>query len=126
CVTCSVAERGRGAVELLGSAGSGVVLVDRRCCGRPAISKGMLPEARELARWNVARLHPYAARGVGIVGLEPSCLLTARDEWVDLLRTDEARGVARQSLLLEEFLMRERARGLTLAFQSPDQKGLLP
>jgi len=124
-LTYNVPEIGRAAVQLLEAAGYRVVLVDRKCCGRPAISKGMLDEARELARWNVARLHPYAARGVGIVGLEPSCLLTARDEWVDLLRTDEARTVARQSLLIEEFLMRERARGLTLAFAGNGRKALL-
>ncbi len=124
-LTYNVPEIGRAAVQLLESAGYRVVLVDRKCCGRPAISKGMLEEARELARWNVAQLHPYAARGVGIVGLEPSCLLTARDEWVDLLRTDEARVVARQSLLLEEFLMRERAHGLTLSFKSQGGQALL-
>ncbi len=124
-LTYNVPEIGRAAVQLLETAGYRVVLVDRKCCGRPAISKGMLDEARELARWNVARLHPYAARGVGIVGLEPSCLLTARDEWVDLLRTDEARTVARQSLLLEEFLMRERRQGLTLPFAGNGRKALL-
>jgi Fe-S oxidoreductase len=51
-----------------------------------------------------------------VVGLEPSCLLTLRDEYVDLLRTDAARAVARSSYLLEEFLLRERARGLELAW----------
>ena len=124
-VTNNVPEIGRAAVQLLEAAGYRVVLVDRKCCGRPAISKGMLDEARELAAWNVARLHPYAARGVAIVGLEPSCLLTARDEWIDLLRTDEARTVARQSLLLEEFLLRERQRGLTLPFIGHARKALL-
>jgi FAD/FMN-containing dehydrogenase/Fe-S oxidoreductase len=124
-LTYNVPEIGRAAVQLLETAGYRVVLIDRKCCGRPAISKGMLDEARALAAWNVARLHPYATRGVGIVGLEPSCLLTARDEWVDLLRTDEARTVARQSLLLEEFLMRERQRGLTLAFAGNGRKALL-
>src|SRR2546422_7521300 len=76
----------------------------------------MLDEAREHAAWNVARLAPYARRGVAIVGLEPSCSLTLRDGWVDLLRTDDARAVAEPSLLLEQFLLRERERGLTLRF----------
>jgi Fe-S oxidoreductase len=62
---------------------------------------------------------------VAVVGLEPSCLLTLRDEWVDLLRTDEARAVARQSFLLEEFLARERGRGLELAFKGRGRKALL-
>jgi Fe-S oxidoreductase len=115
-VTYNAPEIGQAAVGLLEAGGYRVLLVDRECCGRPLISKGMLTEARELARRNVARLHPYAARGVAIVGLEPSCLLTLRDEWVDLLRSDEARTVARQSALLEQFLLRERERGLSLPF----------
>src|SRR5207247_2426396 len=79
-------EIARAAVEVLEAAGYRVVLVDRKCCGRPLISKGMLTQAREHAAWNVAQLAPYARRGVAIVGLEPSCLLTLRDETVDLLR----------------------------------------
>jgi FAD/FMN-containing dehydrogenase/Fe-S oxidoreductase len=116
---------GEAAVHLLEAGGYQVVLVDRKCCGRPMISKGMLTEAREHARYNVERLHPYAARGVAIVGLEPSCLLTLRDEWVDLLRTDAARVVARQSALLEQFLLQERERGLGLAFARHGRQALL-
>ena len=115
-VTYNTPEIGQAAVRLLEGAGYRVVLVERKCCGRPLISKGMLDEAREHAAWNVARLAPHARRGVAIVGLEPSCLLTLRDESVDLLRTDDARVVAEQSLLLEQFLMAERERGLTLRF----------
>ncbi|HEU4368530.1 MAG TPA: FAD-linked oxidase C-terminal domain-containing protein [Methylomirabilota bacterium] len=124
-VTHNTPEIGHAAVQLLEAAGYRVVLIDRKCCGRPLISKGMLAEAREHAAWNVARLHPYAARGVAIVGLEPSCLLTLRDEYVDLLRTDETRAVARQSALLEQFLLRERERGLTLDFRANGREALL-
>jgi len=124
-VTYNAPEIGRAAVELLEAAGYKVELVDRKCCGRPLISKGMLDEAREHARWNVERLFPWVARGVAVVGLEPSCLLTVRDEWVDLLRTDEARQVARSSFLLEEFLLRERARGLELRFKPGARRALL-
>jgi FAD/FMN-containing dehydrogenase/Fe-S oxidoreductase len=123
--TYNVPEIACAAVEVLEAAGYRVVLVDRKCCGRPLISKGMLAEAKEHAAWNVARLAPYARRGVAIVGLEPSCLLTLRDETVDLVRTDDARAVARQSVLFEEFLQRERARGLTLAFAAHGKKALL-
>ena len=124
-VTYNVPEIARAAVEVLESAGYRAVLVDRKCCGRPLISKGMLTQAREHAAWNVAQLAPYARRGVAIVGLEPSCLLTLRDETVDLLRTDDARAVARQSLLFEEFLVRERGRGLALRFGANGRKALL-
>jgi Fe-S oxidoreductase len=124
-VTYNTPEIGRAAVELLETAGYRVVLVDRKCCGRPLISKGMLDVARDHAAWNVARLAPYARRGVAIVGLEPSCLLTLRDEYVDLLRTDDARIVADASALLEQFLLRERERGLTLPFSGNGRKALL-
>src|SRR5881296_465777 len=124
-VTYNTPEIGRAAVELLETAGYRVVLVDKKCCGRPLISKGMLTEARAHAAWNVDRLAPHARRGVPIVGLEPSCLLTLRDESVDLLRTDDARTVARHAFLLDEFLQRERARGLELRFAGDGRKVLL-
>lgn len=74
------------------------------CCARTYISAGFLDEARaELAR-TVAVLAPLAERGLPIVGLEPSCLLTLRDEAPDLVPGPEARLVARQSQLLDEFL----------------------
>ncbi len=123
--TYHVPEIGRAAVELLEAAGYRVLLADRKCCGRPLISKGMLEEARAHAAWNVERLAPHAARGVPVVGLEPSCLLTLRDESVDLLRTDEARAVAGASFLLEEFLLRERERGLELPFRAAGRRVLL-
>ncbi len=116
---------GRAAVGLLERAGYRVTLVDKKCCGRPLISKGMLAEAKAHADWNVERLLPYATRGVAIVGLEPSCLLTLRDEYVDLLRSDAARQVAKQSFLLEEFLDRERRKGLSLPFGGNGRKVLL-
>ena len=124
-VTYNAPEIGRAAVEVLEVAGYRVEMVDRKCCGRPLISKGMLDEARASAAFNVARLHPFAVRGIAVVGLEPSCLLTLRDEYVDLLRSEEARLVARSAFLLEEFLLRERARGLTLRFRDGARRALL-
>ncbi|MBI2154624.1 MAG: FAD-binding protein [Candidatus Rokubacteria bacterium] len=124
-VTYNAPQIGWAAVQLLERAGYAVRLVDKRCCGRPLISKGMLAEAKVHAVWNVERLLPYAERGVAIVGLEPSCLLTLRDEYVDLLRSDAARQVAKQSFLLEEFLQRERRNGLSLPFAGNGRRALL-
>src|SRR2546428_5423488 len=123
--TYNVPEIARAAVEVLEAGGELRVLAGRQCVGPPLPSHGRLAEAREHATWNVRRLAPYARRGVAIVGLEPSCLLTLRDETVDLVRTDDARAVARQSFLFEEFLLRERARGLTLTFGAAGRKALL-
>jgi len=71
----------------------------------------MLDEARADAQSNVATLQPLARRGVPIVGLEPSCLLTLRDEYPELVRDEAARAVARQAFLLEEFLAAEEKAG---------------
>ena len=90
------------------------------------ISKGMLGQAKENAAWNVDRLAAYAEKGTPIVGLEPSCLLTLRDEYPDFLRTATAKKVAEQSFLLEEFVTREQGAGkLTLNFSSNGRKALL-
>ena len=98
-------EVGRAAVRLLEALGYEVVLAAQTgCCGRPAISKGMLGTARDWARRNVDALMPYAERGLPIVGTEPSCLLSFRDEYPDLLRDDASRAVAAQTFLLDELV----------------------
>ena len=95
---------GMAATRLLERAGFAVGLVDRKCCGRPMISKGMLDAAKANAQYNVDLLYPYVEQGAYVVGCEPSCLLTLRDEYPDLLRSPEADRVAEKSMLLEEFL----------------------
>ena len=75
------------------------------------ISKGMLSQAKENAAWNVGKLTAYAEKGTPVVGLEPSCLLTLRDEYPDFLRTEAAKKVAANSFLLEEFVAREQGAG---------------
>ena len=95
------------ATRLLEHVGYRVMTVPKRCCGRPAISKGMLQEARDYAAWNVARLLPHVEQGVPVVGLEPSCILTLRDEYPDLLRSEPSRLLAGRTLLIEELLTQE-------------------
>jgi Fe-S oxidoreductase len=81
------------------------------CCGRTFLSAGMVDQARgELDRL-VRTFAPFAARGVPIVGLEPSCLLTLRDELLSLRSDDDAKSVSAQALLFEEFLVREAEAG---------------
>ena len=99
------------ATRFLERSGYPVLLIDKRCCGRPMISKGMLSQAKENAVWNVDKLAPYAEKGIPIVGLEPSCLLTLRDEYPEFIRTNTAKKVAANSFLLEEFVQREQAAG---------------
>ena len=99
-------EIGIAATRLLEAAGFDVMLAAKRCCGRPAISKGMLREARSLAEANVEILYPYVQEGHAIVGCEPSCLLSLRDEYPDLVPGPESEAVAKASFLIEEFLGR--------------------
>jgi FAD/FMN-containing dehydrogenase/Fe-S oxidoreductase len=103
-----------------------VLLVGKKCCGRPMISKGMLSQAKENAAWNVDRLAPFAEQGTPIVGLEPSCLLTLRDEYPEFLRSSAAANVAAHSYLFEEFVMRELGAGrMKLAGKGQGRKLLL-
>jgi FAD/FMN-containing dehydrogenase/Fe-S oxidoreductase len=102
----------RAAVELLERAGAAVELAGHRCCGRPLISKGLAGPARDAARDTVERLAPLAEAGVPIVGLEPSCILTLRDEYLYLLPDDpRARVVAEHAVTLEELLVRWSSEG---------------
>ena len=103
-------EVGIAATRIIEALGYQVVRVENRaCCGRPSISKGLLDDARELARRNVSALVDYAASGTPIVGTEPSCLLTLRDEYPLLLGGEAAATVASQALLLDEWLASELA-----------------
>ena len=95
---------GIAAVELLERAGFNVVLANSVCCGRPMLSKGLVDRAKINARQIVDQLYPYAVEGIPIVGCEPSCLLTFRDEYPDLLQDDKSRVLAGQSYLIDEFL----------------------
>lgn len=95
------------ATEVLEAAGFEVVLPGHKCCGRPMISKGLVDSARVAARDTVKRLAPFARQGLPIIGLEPSCILTLRDEYLYLLPDDEdARLVAQNALTYEEFFAR--------------------
>ena len=99
-------EIGQAAIELLEGAGWEVTLADDVCCGRALISKGLLEEARSTHIRLVERLGPPARAGVPIVGCEPSCILTLRDELPDLLpeKSEDAEAVARQARLADDLI----------------------
>ncbi len=83
------------------------VIVPREwfCCGRTWMSKGFVEEARRQARRTVDVLYPYVAEGVPVVGLEPSCLLSLRDEYHYLLPGDaRVEVLSRQAHLFEEYM----------------------
>jgi Fe-S oxidoreductase len=100
-------EVGRAAVRILEALGYNVIIADRTaCCGRPAISKGLLPTAKRWAAQNVEALRHYAERGVPIIGTEPSCLLTFRHEYPELLGDSAAKTLAEHSFMLDEFILK--------------------
>lgn len=110
-------ENARAALAVLQAAGYKVICptpLDRGrplCCGRTFLSSGLVNEARAEARRTIAALKPYVERNVPIIGLEPSCLLTLRDEFPSLLPGPDTAALALASFLLEEFLATEHAQG---------------
>jgi FAD/FMN-containing dehydrogenase/Fe-S oxidoreductase len=97
------------------------------CCGRTFLAAGRVDEARHEARRLVAALAPAVAGGATVVGLEPSCLLALRDEFLVMGLGDAAQRLAGRALLVEEFLAREHAAGrLALPLAAlPETKALL-
>jgi Fe-S oxidoreductase len=81
------------------------------CCGRTFFAAGLVEQARAELDRLVATCAPFAARGVPIIGLEPSCLLTLRDELLSLRSDPAAKSVSANALLFEEFLAGEAAAG---------------
>ena len=81
------------------------------CCGRTWLASGQTDRARAEAKRTLDALLPYVRAGARVVGLEPSCLLTFRDEFLALLPGEEAQALAGQSLLIEELLMRDLSAG---------------
>jgi FAD/FMN-containing dehydrogenase/Fe-S oxidoreductase len=115
--SCFEPENARAAYAVLVAAGYNVISPEPAnndrplCCGRTFFSAGLLDEARiEVARV-LDTLKPYVERGVPIVGIEPSCLLTLRDEFVSLIPGEETQALSDNAYLLEEFLAREARDG---------------
>jgi FAD/FMN-containing dehydrogenase/Fe-S oxidoreductase len=103
-------ENARAATQVLEAAGYQVEIAapaDKGrplCCGRTFLAAGLVEEAKIEARRMLKALRPYVERGVAVVGLEPSCLLTLRDEYLAMGLGDEAARLAGHALLFEEFI----------------------
>jgi FAD/FMN-containing dehydrogenase/Fe-S oxidoreductase len=89
------------------------------CCGRTFLSVGQVERARQEALRTVQTLAPFVAKGARIVGLEPSCLLTIRDEFFALLAKEIVQPIADHAVLIEELLATDIASGkITLPLQN--------
>jgi FAD/FMN-containing dehydrogenase/Fe-S oxidoreductase len=95
------------------------------CCGRTFLAVGRVDEARREAERTVGALTPYVDCGVPVVGLEPSCLYSFRDEIPSLLKYEEARRLANQALLFEEYITRIAAEGAKLPLAPIAKRALL-
>jgi FAD/FMN-containing dehydrogenase/Fe-S oxidoreductase len=117
----------RSALEILEAVGYEVLLPEPCCCGRSAISKGMFDQAKSLAEDAINKLHPFALQGIPIVGLEPGCLLTLREENLWFFPNDnKAQLVADNSFLFEEFIVGLKEKGkLNLPLSEDVQEILL-
>ncbi|GAA4347325.1 FAD-binding and (Fe-S)-binding domain-containing protein [Variovorax defluvii] len=117
------------AVRVLRAAGYLLHTIDKysghHCCGRTYLACGMVDEAKARAGALVEALLPMAEAGVPIVGLEPSCLLTLRDEALVMGLGAKAETVAQQALLFEEFIAREAREGRFKLEFRPATKRLL-
>jgi Fe-S oxidoreductase len=109
-------ENARAAERVLRRAGYRVVSPDPAggrplCCGRTFLAAGLVEEARREAQRMLDALAPHVAGGTPIVGLEPSCLLTLRDEFPAILPGAATAALAERAQLFEEFVASERAAG---------------
>jgi FAD/FMN-containing dehydrogenase/Fe-S oxidoreductase len=96
------------------------------CCGRTYLATGQVQKARDEAYRVLEALYPFVLRDVPVVGLEPSCLFTIRDEFLSLGHGEAARRTAENAFLFEEFLAREKKAGrLVLDLKPIEQKTAL-
>jgi Fe-S oxidoreductase len=96
------------------------------CCGRTFLSVGAVDQARAEMQRTLDALAPYVLRGVPVIGLEPSCLFSFRDELPALLKGPAVDALAANAMLLEEFLAREKRDGkLNLPLGALPKKALL-
>lgn len=107
-------EIGIKAVELLSSLGYEVLTYKHKESGRTYLSKGLLRKAQKIANANVELLGNRISEEMPLVGIEPSGILTFRDEYNELVRhelKEKAAMLAKNSLMFDEFIMREYEKG---------------
>jgi Fe-S oxidoreductase len=109
-------ENARAAQKVLEAAGYTVHFNTREgerplCCGRTFLAAGLVEEAKREARRMIDAFRPFVERGVPVVGLEPSCLLSLRDEFLQYGFGEEAERLSKLAMLFEEFLVREHQTG---------------
>tara|TARA_B100001115_G_scaffold48514_1_gene35875 strand:- start:1968 stop:3275 length:1308 start_codon:yes stop_codon:yes gene_type:complete len=99
---------GISAVKILKALDYEVKLIDKKCCGRPLISKGLLESAKKNAKYNIDSIYKYVKAGAIVVGAEPSCISALKDEYPDMFPNDERiKLISKNTYLLQEILVKE-------------------
>jgi FAD/FMN-containing dehydrogenase/Fe-S oxidoreductase len=121
-------EIGIKAIQLLEKLGYNVVIPQHLESGRTWLSKGLLRKAKEIVNKNIALLHPIVSEETPLIGIEPSAILTFRDEYIDLA-TDEqleaARQLSKNVFTFEEFIAREVEKGAIRKEQFTTEKKVI-
>lgn len=107
-------EIGIKAILLLEKLGYEVVIPEHEESGRAWLSKGLVRKAKTIANRNIALLHPLITAETPLIGIEPSAILTFRDEYVDLAEDenyDAAKSLAKNAWMIDEFLAQEAEKG---------------
>ncbi|REE00557.1 FAD-binding and (Fe-S)-binding domain-containing protein [Marinoscillum furvescens] len=127
-INYSEAEIGITTVKLLDKLGYKVVYLQHEESGRSFLSKGLLDQAKKLAQKNIALYRDHITAETPLIGVEPSAILTFRDEYPDLLRGEEkeaANSIAQHTYMIEEFLAKELDAGNIDLELFEEQKSLI-
>ncbi len=121
-------EIGKKAVQLLEKLGYQVISISHEISGRAYLSKGMLDEAKAIAIKNVTTFSHLINEETPLVGIEPSAILTFRDEYPDLMPDElfeKAKKLSENCLMFEEFIAKEREKGNIQSSQFTKEKKLI-
>ncbi|MCS6822558.1 MAG: FAD-binding protein [Microscillaceae bacterium] len=117
------------AIQLLNALGYEVIIPQHVESGRTYLSKGLVRKAQTIAKQNVALLHSLVSAEMPLIGIEPSAILTFRDEYLDLMDTqllkEKAQQLAQNCLLIDEFLAKEIDKGNITSSQFTQEKRLI-
>ncbi|MBR9999685.1 MAG: FAD-binding protein [Cyclobacteriaceae bacterium] len=116
---------GVDAIDLLTRLGYEIIIPELKDSGRTYLSKGLVKKAGRLAEKNIELMDKWAGSDIPLIGLEPSAILTFRDEYLELLSgksKDKARALAERVFTFEEFFAREIASGEISKNQFTDKK----
>ena len=114
--------------KVLNKAGYNVLVPDNtKCCGRPMLSTGQIDKAKLNVKYNIDLLYEYVKKGIDIVGIEPSCILGFKSDFLDLLDDEykeKAEKIKSNTYIIDEFLTKNKI-WETFDFKQPKYSKLI-